>query len=296
MNRVREIVNCDYAHAKGFYGEGIGVAILDTGIAPHVDFINNTNRIKVFIDLVNRRKLPYDDCGHGTHVAGIIGGDGSDSKGKYRGIAPSCSFIIFKVLDSFGNGNVNNIIKAIDWIIKYRHNYNIKIINISVGAETSSDKSLKLLENYIEKAWNYGICVLLAAGNLGPSNGSVTCPGTNKKIITVGAYEEKLSKDTDSEIIYSGRGPTKEGIIKPEVVAPGYNIASCINGKRGYVYKSGTSMSTPVVSGAMALCYDKYPFLTNKEAKILLYNTCTKTNKPKNVHGWGLLNVKALLS
>ena len=135
MDRVRKIVNAEWAHRNGYTGSGITVAIMDTGIAAHIDL--NT-RVVGFVDYVNGRKGAYDDNGHGTHVAGILGGSGFASHGKYTGIAPGCNILSIKVLDHLGNGNTRNVIRALNWLLKNREKYKIRILNISVGDRKST--------------------------------------------------------------------------------------------------------------------------------------------------------------
>ena len=155
-------------------GKGITAAVLDTGIFPHMDF---DGRIVAFRDLVYGRETPYDDNGHGTHVCGILGGSGRASGGKYQGAAPGCRFVVVKILDRRGNGRKQDILAAIDWVCKERIRLNIRILNISVGT-TEQEKTVDdLLVQAVERAWDDGITVVTAAGNLGPAPGSITAPG-----------------------------------------------------------------------------------------------------------------------
>ena len=152
-------------------GKGIGVAMLDTGIFPHIDF---AGRILAFQDFIYDRKTPYDDNGHGTHVAGILGGSGVAFHGKYKGVACGCNLIGIKVLDRNGNGEKESVIRSLDWIQKNRNRYQIRIINISVG--TTQKEAHKDLIDAVERAWDAGLIVVAAAGNMGPGEGSITAP------------------------------------------------------------------------------------------------------------------------
>ena len=130
MERVRKMIHTELPHGEGYFGSGSTVAILDTGITMHPDF---RNRVLCFKDFVNGRNGIYDDNGHGTHLAGIIGGSGVLSNGKYTGIAPECHYIVMKVLDTMGNGNIEAVVRAVDWILNNRVRYNIRFLNISIG-------------------------------------------------------------------------------------------------------------------------------------------------------------------
>lgn len=295
MYRVRKIVYCNEAHERHCYGNGISVAILDSGIYPHVDF---GNRIVSFRDFVNHSREIYDDNGHGSHIAGIVGASGRASHGKYCGMAPECSFFIGKVLDYEGNGNMADILDGIDWVIANRDRYHIRILNVSVGttAKIQREEDYCLVEA-VERAWEAGIVVVAAAGNNGPKESSITIPGISRKIITVGCSDDYIpvymngSKKRD----YSGRGPTLECICKPDMVAPGNQIVSTRNNLSGYFVKSGTSMATPVVTGATALLLERYPYFTPKEVKKRLLFSATDLGLPRNKQGWGILNVWKML-
>lgn len=202
-----------------YTGKGIGVCVMDTGLFPHIDF---AGRIWVFRDFVRGQKQPYDDNSHGTHVCGIIGGDGTASMGRIRGIAPGCGFIALKVLDGLGNGRKEDVLQAIEWILKNRKKYGIRIVNISVGTTCRTKMDHKILIDGVEKLWDQGLVVVAAAGNQGPRPGSVTAPGSSRKIITVGSSDLLTGRSA-----ISGRGPTFECVCKPDLVAPGSKIRAC---------------------------------------------------------------------
>ena len=300
MKNVRRILQIDDIHKDGIRGKGIGVAILDTGIFLHNDFVRPVARIAAFKDFVNGKIDLYDDNGHGTHVAGICASNGYASKGLYKGIAPECYIISLKVLDSYGIGKVENVERALEWVLKNKEKYNIRIVNLSIGTYGINKIDTTRLISAVENAWDRGLVILTAAGNKGPKPQSITDPGTSKKIITVGASEEYIYYQNNGRkmLNYSGCGPTKESIVKPEVVAPGSNIISCTNKNNVYISKSGTSMSTPIVSGIVALglgCNDKKDGM-NKYIKKLLFETSLDLGKDKNKQGWGLINAKGVIN
>ena len=199
----------------------IGVAVLDTGIYKHIDF---GNRIIAFKDFINNRVFPYDDSGHGTHVSGIIAGDGYASHGRFKGIAPMSQIISVKVLDSNGNGNIENVIKGTKWIINNKDIYNIKIVNISFGTTHNPSNTSELIKN-VENMWNEGIIVVAAAGNSGPKSHSITAPGTSRLVITVGSAAVLLlmaflSPNLLSLALISQRAVIKKMDIPPKAEHP----------------------------------------------------------------------------
>lgn len=302
MWRVKEQIACTESVQRKYCGKNISVAILDTGIFLHPDF---SGRIIAFQDFVHQNKEPYDDSGHGTHVAGCLAGDGYLSEGRFCGVAPACQLIIGKILDRNGSGNIDTMISAIHWILDNQKEYNIKILNISIGFEERvAEYKINKLMDLLETVWSRGIIVVVAAGNKGPAGKSISPLGMSKNIVTVGCHDLDYNKEgvTLCET-YSGRGPSTYSLKKPDMVAPGTNIISTCyqcrrNGKNFvdiYEAKSGTSFATPLVSGAAALLLEKKNQLTPNEIKYRLCYTATDLNEPWNKQGWGMLNVKRAL-
>lgn len=285
MKRVKQTVGywCSDILSGGYLGQGVRAAVLDTGITLHPDF---DRRILAFRDFVNGRASAYDDGKHGTHVAGILCGSGRMSGGECSGMAPRAEILAGKVLDSEGNGSVEHVLLGIDWLLRIHHSVNLRIVNISVGTQPGLEKmqERRLLDG-VEALWDAGLIVVVSAGNYGPGAGTVAVPGTSRKVITVGAMREQegMTQGRGRERLwnYSGNGPTEECIVKPDLLAPGTNILSC-NGEHGswrqrsYIVKSGTSMATPVVSGAIACLLSKYPEMPNMEVKLRLIRSCVR--------------------
>lgn len=286
-----------YAHDRRYEGENIGVAVIDTGVAPHNDLVKPFNRIIGFKDFINGKEAAYDDNGHGTHVAGIIGGNGYSSRGKYLGVAPKANIIAIKALDENGGGSVSKIIEAISYVVNNKERYNTKIINLSIGTPPSSSCDKDPMCRAVEKAIQSGLVVVAAAGNSGPGERTILSPGASRNAITVGAVDDKRTIDPSDDTIapFSSIGPTNEGYQKPDVVAPGVNINSLSNSKLdGYFALSGTSMATPLVSGAVALLLNKHPHLKPHEVKEELIDCCVPINESLQKQGAGMLNLKPL--
>jgi serine protease AprX len=295
----------------GYTGAGVGVAVIDSGITSWHDDLTNTSskvfpygnqRVTKFVDFVNNRTLPYDDNGHGSHVAGIIGGNGYDSKGEKSGIAPGASLIALKVLDQDGKGTISNIISALGWIATNAKTYNIRVVNMSIGAGVYESYWTDPLTLAAKKLTDQGIIVVAAAGNLGKNAaghlqyGGITAPGNAPWVLTVGASSTMgtLTRNDDTMASYSSSGPSALDFeTKPDLVAPGTGTMSLavpgstfyinkaaylIAGKLGlgvkpYLALSGTSMAAPVVSGTVALMLQANPNLTPNLVKALLQYT-----------------------
>ena len=291
MNRVIKMIHGEAAFRQGIIGEGVHVAVLDTGAYPHLAI---KSRIVEFKDYQNKRKKPYDDNGHGTHILGIIGGNLMQY--GFYGVAPGCKFHVYKILNEKGTGKIQVLTNAIWDVIASLSYSKIRIINISIGVEQSlvSDDYL-MLNHAIDEAWKRGVVIVTAAGNNGPGENTVTLPGVNKRVITVGCSDDSskgflggLKKG------YSGIGPTNSCVIKPEILVPGTNVRSCgIQSSTSFAIKSGTSMAAPVVTGIIALLLEKYPDMTPNEVKLKIYHSVTKIKGNDNC--WGSLFVDDLL-
>lgn len=284
-------MHADEIHKMGYTGKHVTAAVLDTGVCLHPDY---ADRILAFRDMVNGRSVCYDDASHGSHVTGILAGNGRKSEGRYCGMAPDCRLVQVKVLDRNGEGNIHQILEAIDWVIDHRKQYEIRIMNISAGTtgQVNREGTDKLVDA-VEKAWDAGLIVVAAAGNAGPGAMTVTAPGSSRKAITVGAAEPGRQY-----YMYSGCGPTSECVCKPEVTVPGTNVMSCgVNWKNGgyYTRKSGTSMAAPVVSGAIALLLEKERDITNTQVKMRLKDAAVDLGLPRSRQGWGMPDLSKLL-
>ncbi|REK75549.1 S8 family peptidase [Paenibacillus paeoniae] len=295
---------------KRLTGKGINVAFIDTGLYPHPDLTHPTNRIVAFKDLIGRRKRPYDDNGHGTHVAGDIAGNGWSSRGKYRGPAPNAGIIAVKAFNRSGDAYDSTIIKALEWCIRNRRRLNLRILSLSFGGPLFSQCSEDPLCQAIEKAVKAGIVVVVAAGNAGPRRRTIESPGNAPSAITVGAVDDRgnLSQAGDLITYYSSRGPTSGGRIKPDLVAPGERVISLrapgskqdrkfpnLRVGRRYFVMSGTSVSAPIVAGAAAQLLQKNPSLTPKQVKAILKRNAFRLGLKPNTGGSGEIDMRFLL-
>ena len=289
----------------GYDGSGVGVAIIDSGVTAWHDDLASANggqRIERFVDLVRNRPTAYDDYGHGTHVAGIIAGDGFDSSGARAGIAPGATLSIFKVLDEEGNGRISDVIAAFDYILKKNATLNIRVVNLSVATGVYESYMTDPLTLAAKRLVDTGVVVVAAAGNLGRTAeglyayGGITSPGNAPWVLTVGASSHMgtTARADDRMAAFSSRGPTAmDNAAKPDLVAPGVGIESLSNpdsafytsmssyllggtiprGYLPYLSLTGTSMAAPVVTGTVALMLQVNPALTPNAIKAILHYT-----------------------
>ena len=299
MDRVREQIAAENIKQTG---KGVCVAVLDTGIGLHPDL---KSKVKYFKDFVNHRTGMYDDNSHGTHICGILCGTGVLSAGKYCGIAPEAELVVCKILNEKGEGSADIMLEALFFLKRYRRSLDIRIVNISVGiGELKDYKAAEKLQKEIEGLWDDGVVVVCAAGNKGPRDNSISAVCNSTKVITVGCHDGDYFKGERQRCeIHSGRGERFAAIRKPDLVAPGTQIRSCNgdwsskSGKKTLYYaeKTGTSMATPIISGAAALLLEKEPWLSPDQVKEKMLFTATDLGEDWNKQGWGMINTKRLL-
>jgi len=285
------------ASGQGLTGKGVGVAVIDSGITgDHPDFKNGDGSSRVTNVVVNPSAvLPGDPIGHGTHVAGIIAGnsnnrpDADPDRGAYMGVAPEADIIALKTADDLGNSTVLDIINALQFVVDYRTDLNIQVVNLSISSDTPGSYRNDPLDAAVEFAWHAGIVVVAAVGNRGDAaDAAQYAPGNDPFVISVGAADELGTADTADDTLadFSSRGVTQDGFNKPEVVAPGAHMTAplaplgafsvmcpaCITPDLQYFKMGGTSMAAPVVAGAAALLLQARPDLNPDQVKALLTN------------------------
>src|SRR6266481_3418184 len=317
LDHVVTAINADIAYSNGWNGTGVGIAVIDSGVGSVDDLNSDGNlqpsRVVYSQSFVVGDTSTADGYGHGTHVAGIIAGNAYDSttgyKGVYRGIAPKAQIINLRALDSSGSGTDSTVIAAIQQAIALQSTYNIRVINLSLSRGVYESYTLDPLCQAVESAWNAGIVVVAAAGNMGQYNGAGTngyatigAPGNDPYVITVGETNTHGTGSQTAQTMtsYSSKGPTAfDHIVKPDLVAPGNAVVSrmassgnslvtlfpalavypCNSsrtscgsqfGSARYMRLAGTSMATPVVSGTAALLLQKTPSLTPDQVKARL--------------------------
>ena len=264
-------------------GKGVTVALMDTGIAVHPDLEGS---VIARLDFVNDGATEPDPCGHGTFVAGLIAAHGK----TFSGVAPAAKLVSLRVLDERGNGSMHSVLAAFDWLLKNREAYRIRVLNLSFGARQTASYHRELLAGVVESAWFAGITVVAAAGNDGPDVGSVSNPGADPFVITAGSLDDRGTKASgdDRESRFSGRGPTLDGFIKPDVLAPGEHVVSLRvpgtvldrQSRRGqgrdqrnqtlpsdYGRLTGTSASSALVAGVAALVLEEHRFYRPAQVK-----------------------------
>ena len=312
----RKVVGADDLHAAGHRGSGVTVALIDTGVSAVPDL---AGRILPVRDDLNGTVSPclnlsgesgcQDAYGHGTFMAGIIAGSGAASGGQYGGMAPDANIVSIKIAGEDGAADVSTLLAAIQWVVSFKDDYGIRVLNLSVGTDSSQTYRTDPLNYAVERAWDTGIAVVVSAANLGPDPSTVTKPGDDPWVITAGAVDDRGTPGLGDDQLpnFSSRGPTRaDGLAKPDVVAPGAHMVS-LNAPGsaiaqafpstmagGYRKGSGTSMAAAVVSGAAALLVDADPSTTPDRLKFALTATArpTATSDPMEV-GAGIISASA---
>jgi serine protease AprX len=301
-----------------FTGAGVGVAVIDTGVAPMPEL---SGRVVVSRDFTDERGLGLDQHGHGTHVAGIIAASGVNKFDETRGVAPGANIISLKVLDAQGKGYAADVIRALDWVTKNHERYNIRVVNMSLGGAVTQGYRDDPICQAVERAYRAGVVVVASAGNYGRTAdgrsiyGGITTPGISPFAITVGALDTKGTpwRSDDEVASYSSKGPTLfDRLIKPDIAAPGSRIlglaapASTIvrehpelvigSGRQAKLQLSGTSMAAAVVSGSVGLLLDRQNRLGPLPIRVLLQYSAEFSGAGVLAGGTGNLNVLAALS
>ncbi len=293
--------------SAGDTGQGVTVAVLDTGIDNLSDF---SGRLVGGVDLAGGNNPYQDSYGHGTFVAGLIAGDGASSGGQYQGEAPGASLVSIKVAGADGSTRLDTLISGLQWAVDHQSRYGIKVLNISLGIQPSQSTVVNPLDQAVEAVWNSGIAVVAAAGNAGPYNGTILSPGDDPLVITAGALDDMATASAaDDEMNdFSSAGPTSpDGWVKPDLVTSGRSVVSLAApgstiydaypsarvGSANFV-GSGTSFSAAITSGAAALVLADNPGLRPNQIKArLLGNTSPGPVGNPFVDGHGALNAYA---
>ena len=268
-------------------GQGIGVAVVDSGIQfNHPDLANQV----VARTQTNLISVGLDGFGHGSFVAGIIGGNGTASQGGFIGIAPKVNLIDVRVSTLAGLSLESDVVAGLQWVYENRSTYNIRVVNLSLNAGAAQSYHTSALAAACEALWFSGVVVVTAAGNSGQA--ALYPPANDPYVITVGAVDDQGTLDMSDDVVasFSAYGTTTDGIAKPDLVAPGRKMVAPLAQpvallgvlhptqvlNSSYIRMSGTSVSAPVVTGAVALLLQDEPTLTPDQVKYRLMQTANK--------------------
>jgi serine protease AprX len=317
---VRE-VNADRALQRGATGRGVAVAVLDSGVAPDRDLSQAGNRLLASVSFAGTSDPEHPDKGgHGTHIAGTIAGDGSASAGQFVGIAPRANIVSVQVLDANGRGRISSVLAGLQWVLLNKDRFNIRVVNLSFGATTPDSYIRDPMAAGAEFAWRNGLVVVAAAGNTGPARNKVETPGVDPYVITVGSTDDQLTLSLDDDTLawFSGWGTPANSTPKPDLVAPGRqvvgprvpgsvldrlfpnHVVTASNGAK-YFRLTGTSMATAIVSGAVALVFQRRSDLSPDQVKRALTTSAQRFGRaapapPPGAAGAGLLDANRSLS
>jgi serine protease AprX len=316
---IYQTTNSDDLWAQGYNGAGVRVAILDTGVyRGHPDLqgpsgsrvVHCEDFTEEAIDDGSRHTVCEDTFGHGTFMAGLVAGNGASSSGAYRGSAPAADIVSIKIAGFDGSADISKVLAGIQWAVAFKDTYGIRVLNLSLGTNSNQDYRLSPLNYAVERAWQAGIVVVVAAGNMGPAAQTIMKPADDPYVITVGASSDMGTSPISDDVVaaFSGRGRTRSNnLAKPDVVAPGMHTVSLRSPGSAtaqkfpgsaigdYYFKgSGSSMATAVVSGIVAQMLQRDPTLTPDNVKNRLVKTSRSiaTTDPTAV-GAGLVDAYA---
>lgn len=317
----------------GYEGTDIGIAVLDSGVSQHPDLDSNilqysfVNGAYPVPTIAGDQITAYNDgiredkFGHGTHVAGVLSGQGSQSGSQFKGSASGAKVLALQVLDRDGGGSMSDVMAALDWLLTYGSYFDVRVVNLSLGKGISESNTTDPLVLAVERLWDAGFVVVVAAGNDGYSGSmTVNSPGNSRKVITVGSLTDNATgTDFSDDYVssFSSQGPTiGDYVLKPDLVAPGNRIVAAIPSDSKLAIKlssrlmpclllvcsgdhlemSGTSMATPFVTAAVARMLDKDPSLTPATVKARLMRSARKIDADPSESGAGLLDIDAALN
>jgi serine protease AprX len=272
---------------SNYDGTGVTVALLDTGVSPTADL---GPRLLTRVDFTPDHD-GWDRYGHGTHLAGIIAGNGATSGGQWKGVAPGANIVSVKVAGADGSTDVSVVIAGLQWVLENRYWYNIRVLNLAFGTDSQQSYSVDPLDYAVEQLWFSGVMVVVSAGNRGPYSNTINKPGDDPFVLTVGAADLRGTIGRGDDVIapFSSSGPTPDGFAKPDLLAPGITIVSTRapnstidvqypDARVGdsYFKGTGTSQAAAIVSGIAALMFQANPWLTPDLAKAVLIKTADK--------------------
>jgi len=291
-NTFPETLNLNASIPLGLDGSGVTVAVIDSGISRDLDFstipgAQESGRLLIQMNFADNTQNVQDAYGHGTHVAGIISGNGSKSGTVYRGIAPQSNLISLRVSDDYGMAYESDVVEALQWVFDNKETYTIRVVNLSLNSTQIQNYHTSPLDAAVEILWFNGVVVVVSVGNHGDGNYDFanTAPANDPFVITVGASDEAGTPDPGDDVIgpFSAYGITLSGYFKPEIIAPGKNIVSILASSSWwrndyperavageYFRISGSSMAAPMVSGTVALLLQQESNLTPDQVKYRL--------------------------
>jgi serine protease AprX len=280
-------------------GSGVTVAMLDTGV---IDSPDLGGRVLARVDFTPDHD-GLDRFGHGSHMAGIIAGDGTSSAGKWMGVAPRANLVSVKVAGADGSTDVSVVIAGLQWVHAHRTQYGIRVLNLSFGTDSRQSYLVDPLNYAVEQLWFSGVLVVVAAGNRGPYTGTINKPADDPFVVTVGAanVHDSADRTDDNAASFSSRGPTQDGVLKPDMIAPGISLVSLrapgstidmahptARVADSYFKGTGTSQAAAVVSGVAARLFQQDPTLTPDVAKNILMRAAFKALRTLAGAGKGL--------